>query len=76
MSTIKLITLDLDNTLWDVDSIIVKAEALVSGIALICNPISPRKRPETGLSNIPFVGIEKSLNQGRLFPPSSPMNRR
>jgi putative hydrolase of the HAD superfamily len=27
MSRIKLITLDLDNTLWDVDSIIVKAEA-------------------------------------------------
>ncbi len=27
MSAIKLITLDLDNTLWDVDSIIVQAEA-------------------------------------------------
>jgi len=27
MSHIKLITLDLDNTLWDVDSIIIKAEA-------------------------------------------------
>ena len=26
MSTIKLITLDLDNTLWDVDSIIIRAE--------------------------------------------------
>ncbi len=29
MSSIKLITLDLDNTLWDVDSIIIKAEAML-----------------------------------------------
>jgi FMN hydrolase / 5-amino-6-(5-phospho-D-ribitylamino)uracil phosphatase len=29
MSRIKLITLDLDNTLWDVDSIIIKAEKML-----------------------------------------------